>query len=890
MATRREIIFIAVTDGEPLPLDNIVPGSLAMYYVSGDKWHYDGDNWLEGWTLGDGEGGAPGPQGPQGIPGEDGKDGKDGEDGEDGIIGKDGEDGAPGPKGDQGDQGITGDTGADSTIPGPAGSKGDIGDTGAQGDKGDTGADSTIPGPQGLQGLQGDTGANGSDGKAGEAGSIGADGPQGPQGLQGLQGLQGANGADSIVPGPTGPTGDQGLQGNTGDVGSQGLQGLQGTAGNDGAKGEQGAQGDKGDTGIQGLEGPQGPQGAQGAQGLQGLQGLQGATGENGVDGIDGVDGVDACDLTDNQCEGIKASNNPSISNPFITTDEVTTITDDFVEKVGDTMTGALIINNGEVLTPIKESFDTGDFSNPDFNWVLNGYQTNSWIVNGENTAEASLPNGVYGEMEMEMSFMPQSAKTTVSFDMDAICKSDIDFVLVFVNGVEVLRNTGVVPWKKYTFHVQGADLKTISFKYRVAVGTDGNSKVLIDNINIFPENYNLVVNGQGSFHGTVKGADPVALQDFVTRSYLEKALGLVTPPESLIHIKVAFVVGHIDSAKGKYSDALGEYEQNFWGTLARGGSFLPGGTYLSDDISSSEILPTGVDLFIHEDISGYTDRQIAMASRTSEYDLVFEQHFNAFDGIVGGTETLSISGNSITEAVGQFYCDRMASELGYNNRGAKPISSGDGYGFLQKTKGSAILLEAFFGDTQTDTDKFNNSKYKDILSETIAKYEELYSVKANHLPKGALNKATKNVSNVGLLARYLESPLSVQNINSVYTPFKFTNHTTVNTDNGFFSFPVGATYLEVLADGIYKLDINMSLVSDVTTTLYFRLFINGTPASWQESARNTLSGENVDTISMSGALKLKNKDKLDIRVRTAVEYAKISVWAGNWNIEKTAY
>ena len=78
----------------------------------------------------------------------------------------------------------------------------------------------------------------------------------------------------------------------------------------------------------------------------------------------------------------------------------------------------------------------------------------------------------------------------------------------------------------------------------------------------------------------------------------------------------------------------------------------------------------------------------------------------------------------------------------------------------------------------------------------------------------------TPIVPNTGLLARYLSSQTTPTFINHLYSPFKFTNHTSVDRGNGFFDFPLssGQAHLRVLADGVYKLRVNFSIETDVDT------------------------------------------------------------------------
>ena len=119
-------------------------------------------------------------------------------------------------------------------------------------------------------------------------------GPTGPTGPQGAQG-------------PVGPTGPTGPEGPEGDVGPQGPQGIQGPVGPTGPTGPEGPQGDTGPQGIQGPVGATGPEGPEGDPGPQGPQGIQGPPGE----------------LTQAAADTR------------------------YVNVTGDTMTGALAINNG---------------------------------------------------------------------------------------------------------------------------------------------------------------------------------------------------------------------------------------------------------------------------------------------------------------------------------------------------------------------------------------------------------------------------------------------------------------------------------------------------------------------------------------------------------------
>lgn len=95
--------------------------------------------------------------------------------------------------------------------------------------------------------------------------------------------------------------------------------------------------------------------------------------------------------------------------------------------------------------------------------------------------------------------------------------------------------------------------------------------------------------------------------------------------------------------------------------------------------------------------------------------DLVIEFHLNAFNGNVQGTETLHFNGSKIGERVAQRLQDYML-ELGYNDRGLKPITNGDlGGHLITGTKAPAIILEPFFIDSIETKEEVEENKEKII-------------------------------------------------------------------------------------------------------------------------------------------------------------------------------
>lgn len=172
--------------------------------------------------------------------------------------------------------------------------------------------------------------------------------------------------------------------------------------------------------------------------------------------------------------------------------------------------------------------------------------------------------------------------------------------------------------------------------------------------------------------------------------------------------VKVAFVVGHYSLDGGAYSDHLQSNEYNLWNAFC-----------------DSHLSGMG-DKFLHSTNSSYTTRQTETAEKTKDYDLVFELHFNAFNESAEGVEALTYKGNADMETVGQYFCDTMAADMGFANRDVDPIDSGNGFTFLQKTHGDAILLEPFFGDNKSDCDKYDPDKYAEVIRKTIEKYKSV--------------------------------------------------------------------------------------------------------------------------------------------------------------------
>ena len=153
-----------VEDYDDLPEYNREIGDVWITNDNGHGWFWNGDYWVDLGVFS----GVPGPEGPRGEPGLQGPRGFDGEQGPPGERGEDGERGEMGPIGNTGAPGATGATGPTGPE-GPAGADGVDGAPGTQGPPGIAGPDGP-PGSTGPEGAEGPPGERGPTGERGQAG------------------------------------------------------------------------------------------------------------------------------------------------------------------------------------------------------------------------------------------------------------------------------------------------------------------------------------------------------------------------------------------------------------------------------------------------------------------------------------------------------------------------------------------------------------------------------------------------------------------------------------------------------------------------------------------------------------------------------------------------
>jgi N-acetylmuramoyl-L-alanine amidase len=177
--------------------------------------------------------------------------------------------------------------------------------------------------------------------------------------------------------------------------------------------------------------------------------------------------------------------------------------------------------------------------------------------------------------------------------------------------------------------------------------------------------------------------------------------------------ISLAIIIGHTTVDGGANSDLIGQ-EYEFWKKIAL------------------ENWNDVADIFFHDStISSYTARQKDTAKKTKDYDLVLEIHFNSSENPnANGAEVLYYKGNNKAKTLAESFLESWCKSTGINNRGAKGISSGNGYGFLVAQKPTALLIEPFFGSNQEDIMKLVKGSFKVALKHMLTNAKNIVDYK----------------------------------------------------------------------------------------------------------------------------------------------------------------
>jgi N-acetylmuramoyl-L-alanine amidase len=164
---------------------------------------------------------------------------------------------------------------------------------------------------------------------------------------------------------------------------------------------------------------------------------------------------------------------------------------------------------------------------------------------------------------------------------------------------------------------------------------------------------------------------------------------------------KIAVVVGHDQIEQGAFSNILKQSEYAYYSELVK-------------------LLP--FDIYYRSTRGSYMDKMRELASRVNGkgYTLIVELHFNSFNGKANGTEALYYHKSTTGKRWAEIYCKNICKEYGTVNRGAKGISGGNGFGFVNSMDAPAIVLEPFFGDN-AEAIKFKDlNKHAKLLIDTL--------------------------------------------------------------------------------------------------------------------------------------------------------------------------
>ena len=127
----------------------------------------------------------------------------------------------------------------------------------------------------------------------------------------------------------------------------------------------------------------------------------------------------------------------------------------------------------------------------------------------------------------------------------------------------------------------------------------------------------------------------------------------------------------------------------------------------------------------------GYYHQMRELASRTKNYDVLAELHFNASEGgIANGAEVLHWVTNEFGKEASNKFLELLTKEMPeMRNRGAKAIyrKSQRGYWFHALMSATTLHIEPFFGDNYKDKQRFKINKYVDVINEWIKWIEENY-------------------------------------------------------------------------------------------------------------------------------------------------------------------
>jgi hypothetical protein len=160
--------------------------------------------------------------------------------------------------------------------------------------------------------------------------------------------------------------------------------------------------------------------------------------------------------------------------------------------------------------------------------------------------------------------------------------------------------------------------------------------------------------------------------------------------------MKIALVIGHTELSGGAYSQKLKSNEFNYNSKVAE---------------IVAKNLPN-VQVFKHTSYNlGYKAMILNTAKKINDFDIVFELHFNASNGIANGSEALFYFANPKGKEIALNFSKLMQQTFKKKNRGAKSLYNESHRGFhaVAIPKPTTIILEPFFGDNDNDCISIEN-------------------------------------------------------------------------------------------------------------------------------------------------------------------------------------
>lgn len=174
--------------------------------------------------------------------------------------------------------------------------------------------------------------------------------------------------------------------------------------------------------------------------------------------------------------------------------------------------------------------------------------------------------------------------------------------------------------------------------------------------------------------------------------------------------MKVVIVIGHTEDSPGAYgSKGVNEYSFN-------------------NGLASLIVAKLPEDMDVVK-VYRRTYKELPGLVNSYNPDLVISLHANAFNGSVGGTETLYYHGSFEGKQCASILQDHCVDALQLKDRGIRAKKRIDRGGYLlQKTHAPCIILEPFFIDNEDDL--IAATYNKDRLAEEIVKgIEEIFDV-----------------------------------------------------------------------------------------------------------------------------------------------------------------